>query len=64
MRAVPEALAQRIESGAASLCHAWVLTRADGMVLGFTDHDRDLVVEGATCRAASGWSAGAVEDEA
>jgi len=64
MRAVPDALAQRIESGAASLCHAWVLTRADGVVLGFTDHDRDLVVEGATCRAASGWSAGAVEDEA
>lgn len=59
MRDIPEDLAARIESGAATLCHAWLLTRADGRVLGFTDHDRDLFVEGVTCRAASGWTAGA-----
>lgn len=64
MRAVPDALAARIESGAASLCHAWLLTRADGVVLGFTDHDRDLEVDGAACRAASGWTAGACESQA
>jgi hypothetical protein len=64
MRAVPAELADRIESGAASLCHAWILTRADGVVLGFTDHDRDLVVEGVTCKAASGWTAGATETAA
>lgn len=64
MRGIDAALAARIESGAASLCHAWVLTRADGAVLGFTDHDRDLTVAGVTCRAASGWSAGAAESEA
>ena len=64
MRAVPAELADRIESGAASLCHVWVLTRADGAVLGFTDHDRDLVVDGVTCRAASGWTAGAAETAA
>lgn len=51
----------RIESGAARLCHAWVLRRADGMKLGFTDHDRDLIVEGVTCRAASGWTGGAAD---
>lgn len=61
MRAVEAALAARIESGAARLCHAWILTRTDGTVLGFTDHDRDLVVGGVTCRAASGWTPGAVE---
>jgi len=59
MRAVPTDLAARLDSGAASLCHAWILTRADGVTLGFTDHDRDLVVDGATCRAATGWTAGA-----
>ncbi|WP_029907638.1 DUF2163 domain-containing protein [Caulobacter sp. UNC358MFTsu5.1] len=59
MRAVPSDLAARLEGGAASLCHAWILTRADGATLGFTDHDRDLVVDGVTCRAASGWTAGA-----
>lgn len=61
MRGIPEEMAVRIESGAATLCHAWVLRRADGAVSGFTDHDRDLAVEGVTCRAASGWTAGAAE---
>lgn len=64
MRAVPAELADRIDSGAASLCHAWILTRGDGVVLGFTDHDRDLLVEGVTCRAATGWTAGAHETAA
>jgi hypothetical protein len=61
MRDVPEELAARIESGAATLCHVWMLTRADGAVLGFTDHDRDLTLDGVTCRAASGWVAGAAD---
>ncbi|MGV9008662.1 baseplate hub domain-containing protein [Brevundimonas sp.] len=63
MRHIPSELADRIESGAAGLCHAWVLTRIDGVRLGFTDHDRDLEVEGVVCRAASGWTAGAAESE-
>ncbi len=61
MRDIPIELAARIESGAATLCHAWVVTRADGGRLGFTDHDRDLVVDGVVCRAASGWTKGAAE---
>lgn len=61
MRDVPEELVARIESGAAMLCHAWVLRRADGVELGFTDHDRDLAVEGVICRAAGGWTAGAAD---
>ena len=61
MRNVPDGLADCIESGAARLCHAWILERQDGTRLGFTDHDRDLVVEGVACRARSGWTAGAGE---
>lgn len=61
MRAVPEALAARIEGGAATLCHVWLVRRADGVRLGFTDHDRDLTVEDVVCTAASGWTAGAAE---
>ena len=64
MRAVPAELAARLDSGAASLCHAWILTRSDAAVLGFTDHDRDLVVDGAACHAATGWTAGAHETAA
>ena len=61
MRDIPNELADRIESGAAMLCHAWVLRRGDGAVMGFTDHDRDLSVEAVVCRAGSGWTAGAGE---
>lgn len=59
MRQIPEELADRIESGAATLCHAWLLTRTDGVMAGFTDHDRDLVIDGVACRAVSGWTVGA-----
>ena len=33
----------------------WLLARADGVTLGFTDHDGPLVVEGTTCRPESGF---------
>lgn len=55
MRALPEGL------DLARLCHAWIVERADGAKLGFTDHDRDLVIDGVTCRAGGGWSPGASE---
>lgn len=61
MREMPEEMAARIESGAAMLCHAWVVERHDGERFGFTDHDRDLEIEGVVCRAGSGWTAGAAE---
>jgi hypothetical protein len=61
MRDIPEAMVTRIESGAATLCHVWRLTRRDGGMLGFTDHDRDLTMDGVVCRAGSGWMAGAGE---
>lgn len=59
MRTVPDALAARIESGAATLCHVWRLTRADGAVSAFTDHDQDLLHDGLVCAAGGGWTAGA-----
>lgn len=61
MRDIPEELADRIESGAATLCHVWLLRRSDGVETGFTDHDRDLTVDGVPCRAASGWTAGVAD---
>lgn len=57
MRTVPDTLAARLASGSTQLAHAWILRRADGVVLGFTDHDSDLVVEGVRCVAATGLEA-------
>ncbi len=59
MRQIPEGMAASIESGAATLCHAWLLKRADGLEAGFTDHDQDLEIAGVLCRASSGLTAGA-----
>ncbi|MGR7993753.1 DUF2163 domain-containing protein [Xanthobacter sp. ZOL 2024] len=57
MRTVPTALASHLAGGATTLCSAWRLTRRDGLVLGFTDHDHDLDLEGLTLKAASGIAA-------
>jgi len=64
MRKIPTDLAARIESGAAMLCHAWIVTRTDGVRMGFTDHDRDLMIDGVVCAAGSGWTQGAMEGAA
>lgn len=55
------ALAEILGSGAATVCRAWVIARRDGLVLGFTDHDGTLLVDGVTCMAGSGMSAGALQ---
>jgi uncharacterized phage protein (TIGR02218 family) len=50
-----------LASGATTTCRAWIVTRRDGVVFGFTDHDRDLAVEGVTCRANTGMTARALQ---
>lgn len=54
-------LAAHLQSGTTTTCHAWAITRADGLVLGFTDHDRDLGFDGITFRADTGLSAAALQ---
>ncbi len=55
-----DALQAHLDSGATTLARAWALARGDGLVLGFTDHDRDLEFEGVRFRARSGVTAGAL----
>jgi len=57
MRSIPAALQAKLDSGVTTLAQAWRLTRRDGVVLGFTDHDRDLVIDGVTYRAGTGFGA-------
>lgn len=56
MRTLPDELQTRLNSGVTTLCHCWIVRRRDGNVAGFTDHDRDLIIDGVTCRADSGLS--------
>lgn len=63
MRHIPEEMAARIESGAATLCHVWWVKPRGETVLGFTDHDRSLVVGGIACSPVHGFEAGSREAE-
>lgn len=57
MRSLPSALAAHIADEATTLCRCWSLTRRDGLVLGFTDHDRDLAFDGIRFLARAGLEA-------
>ena len=59
--AVSAELQAHLDSGATTLARCWAVTRADGVELGFSDHDRDLAFEGITFRANTGLTARALE---
>lgn len=54
MRALPSDFRDRLDTGATTLCACWRVIRRDGMVQGFTDHDRDIAFDGATYAVTSG----------
>ncbi len=63
MKTLDAGLAAHLAGGVTTLCHCWRVARKDGTVLGFTDHDRDLVIDGTTYKAATGFTATAIEDQ-
>ncbi|QYX56710.1 DUF2163 domain-containing protein [Roseovarius sp. SCSIO 43702] len=54
-------LAAHLEGGITTTCRCWSLTRHDGVVMGFTDHDGALAFDGITFRADTGLSALALQ---
>jgi len=54
-------LLTHLRTGATTTCRAWSVTRKDGLRIGFTDHDNDLVFEGVTFKASTGMTAGALQ---
>ncbi|TCP61930.1 putative phage protein (TIGR02218 family) [Rhodovulum bhavnagarense] len=57
MSALGEALQAHLDGGVTTLARAWAIERHDGVVLGFTDHDRSLDFDGITFEAETGMSA-------
>jgi uncharacterized phage protein (TIGR02218 family) len=57
MREIPEGLAEHLAQSATTLCRCWSLTRRDGVVLGFTDHDGPLSFDGIAFAAVTGLEA-------
>ncbi len=62
MKTLPPGLQAHLDLGVTTLCWCWLVTRDGGQRLGFTDHDGDLVFDGVTFEAASGFTASEIRD--
>ena len=60
MKTVSAALKVHLASEVTTICTCWRITRRDGAVFRFTDHDVDLLVEGETYVAAVGYTRTAI----
>jgi uncharacterized phage protein (TIGR02218 family) len=61
MSDIPAGLKTHLDETSTTLCHAWRLTRTDGLVMGFTEHDRALAFDGTVFSAATGFRGSEVE---
>jgi uncharacterized phage protein (TIGR02218 family) len=53
--------AAHLASGATTLAYCWRITRRDGVVLGFTEHDENVVYAGTTFQASTGFTASQIQ---
>lgn len=60
MRAISAGLEAHKAQAVTTLATIWKVTRTDGQIFGFTDHDQDLEVGGLTYAAATGYRRSAV----
>lgn len=56
MKATSAALKAHMAGNVTTLATLWTVTRRDGQVFGFTDHDRDIVFGGVTYAARTGFT--------
>ncbi len=64
MKYATPAMKDHIASQVTSICTCWKVTRLDGKVFGFTDHDVDLSIEGLLYNASSGFFRSAITNTA
>jgi uncharacterized phage protein (TIGR02218 family) len=64
VRTLSAPLATHIEGETISLCTLWRVALLEGTVLGFTDHDANILLDGLTYAAASGFTASAIDTTA
>ncbi len=61
MKSVSTALKDHLAGETMSLATLWKVTRKDGQVFGFTTHDEDIVYDGVTYAASTGYTPSAIE---
>lgn len=64
MREFPPAFAARLAAGVSTFATCWRVARRDGVVLGFTDHDRALAFDGADFEPDAGADGAAISASA
>lgn len=61
MRTLSEPLTAHLQGAETTLCACWIITRRDGVKLGFTDHDRALTIDATRCEPETGLTGGGSE---
>lgn len=61
MRDIPASLQMALDGGATRLARCWQVTRRDGVVMGFTDHDGVLSFDGVEHEPSAGFTPSAIE---
>lgn len=56
-----QGLLTHLKSGMTTTCRCWAITRTDGQIYGFTDHDLELSFDGIVFKASTGLTAAAIE---
>jgi uncharacterized phage protein (TIGR02218 family) len=61
VKTLPAPLAAHLKSGATTMAYCWRVTRRDGAILGFTEHDENVVCDGTTFQAVTGFTASQIQ---
>ena len=61
MKILPPGLQAHLDQGTTTLCHCWRLTLASGEMLGFTDHDEAVLLDGTTFEASAGFTGSEIQ---
>lgn len=64
MTALSPAFQDHLDTGTTTLAWAWRITRTDGAIYGFTDHDADLIFDGTTFESETGLIASEIRQSA
>jgi hypothetical protein len=64
MRIIPDDMRASLDAGVTTHCWCWRVVRTDGAVYGFTDHDRDLTIDGLKYQAGAGFGGGEIDTRA
>lgn len=64
MKTVSAALKAHLEGSLLTVCTLWKVTRTDGLVFGFTDHDQNVTFSGITYLAATGHNPSSIKTTA